>query len=104
MNDQMSISQFLTLHLAWFVFLSCISLISLLVFHAWGQVQDIEFMQIEMKVIEGLKVGNDCLKSMHEVGIFFILFRIKPWTFSVSAPLSFSYGSAHNKNVRVLTD
>lgn len=31
------------------------------------QVQDIEFMQIEMKVIEGLKVGNDCLKSMHEV-------------------------------------
>uniref|UniRef100_A0A3Q0RRL7 Charged multivesicular body protein 6 n=1 Tax=Amphilophus citrinellus TaxID=61819 RepID=A0A3Q0RRL7_AMPCI len=30
-------------------------------------VQDIEFMQIEMKVIEGLKVGNDCLKSMHEV-------------------------------------
>lgn len=33
------------------------------------QVQDIEFMQIEMKVIEGLKVGNDCLKSMHEVDI-----------------------------------
>lgn len=31
------------------------------------QVQDIEFMQIEMTVIEGLKVGNDCLKSMHEV-------------------------------------
>ncbi|XP_037544334.1 charged multivesicular body protein 6 [Nematolebias whitei] len=30
-------------------------------------VQDIEFMQIEMKVIEGLKVGNDCLKSMHEM-------------------------------------
>lgn len=30
-------------------------------------VQDIEFMQIEMKVIEGLKVGNECLKSMHEV-------------------------------------
>ncbi|XP_030591837.1 charged multivesicular body protein 6-like [Archocentrus centrarchus] len=30
-------------------------------------VQDIEFMQIEMKVIEGLKVGNDCLKSMHEL-------------------------------------
>ncbi|XP_046894774.1 charged multivesicular body protein 6-like [Hypomesus transpacificus] len=30
-------------------------------------VQDIEFIQIEMKVIEGLKVGNDCLKSMHEV-------------------------------------
>lgn len=30
-------------------------------------VQDIEFMQIEMKVIEGLQVGNDCLKSMHEI-------------------------------------
>ncbi|MED6291691.1 Charged multivesicular body protein 6, partial [Characodon lateralis] len=30
-------------------------------------VQDIEFMQIEMKVIEGLKAGNECLKSMHEI-------------------------------------
>ncbi|XP_038158477.1 charged multivesicular body protein 6-like [Cyprinodon tularosa] len=30
-------------------------------------VQDIEFMQIEMKVIEGLKIGNECLKSMHEI-------------------------------------
>ncbi|XP_023672702.1 charged multivesicular body protein 6 [Paramormyrops kingsleyae] len=30
-------------------------------------VQDIEFAQIEMKVIEGLKIGNDCLKKMHEV-------------------------------------
>lgn len=30
-------------------------------------VQDIEFAQIEMKVIEGLKIGNACLKSMHEV-------------------------------------
>ncbi|XP_069511281.1 charged multivesicular body protein 6 [Ambystoma mexicanum] len=29
-------------------------------------VQDIEFTQIEMKVIEGLKVGNHCLKKMHE--------------------------------------
>ncbi|XP_064170837.1 charged multivesicular body protein 6-like [Anguilla rostrata] len=29
-------------------------------------VQDIEFAQIETKVIEGLKVGNDCLKKMHE--------------------------------------
>lgn len=36
------------------------------------QVQDIEFMQIEMKVVEGLKVGNDCLKSMHEVDMFFL--------------------------------
>lgn len=30
-------------------------------------VQDIEFAQIEIKVIEGLKVGNDCLTKMHEV-------------------------------------
>uniref|UniRef100_UPI00398EA0EE charged multivesicular body protein 6 n=1 Tax=Pristiophorus japonicus TaxID=55135 RepID=UPI00398EA0EE len=30
-------------------------------------VQDIEFTQIEMKVIEGLKIGNDCLQKMHEV-------------------------------------
>ncbi|CAL8380076.1 charged multivesicular body protein 6 [Gadus morhua] len=30
-------------------------------------VQDLEFAQIEIKVIEGLKVGNDCLKKMHEV-------------------------------------
>ncbi|XP_041076527.1 charged multivesicular body protein 6-like [Polyodon spathula] len=30
-------------------------------------VQDIEFVQIEMKVIEGLKIGNSCLKKMHEV-------------------------------------
>lgn len=29
--------------------------------------QDIEFAQIEMKVIEGLKTGNECLKKMHEV-------------------------------------
>ncbi|XP_076008060.1 charged multivesicular body protein 6 [Genypterus blacodes] len=30
-------------------------------------VQDLEFAQIEIKVIEGLKVGNDCLTKMHEV-------------------------------------
>ncbi|KAM9463154.1 charged multivesicular body protein 6 [Clarias gariepinus] len=30
-------------------------------------VQDIEFAQIEMKVIEGLKAGNESLKKMHEV-------------------------------------
>lgn len=34
------------------------------------QVHDIEFMQIELTVIEGLKVGNECLKSMHEVRAF----------------------------------
>ncbi|MEQ2300317.1 Charged multivesicular body protein 6 [Ameca splendens] len=30
-------------------------------------VQDLEFAQIEKKVIDGLKVGNECLKKMHEV-------------------------------------
>lgn len=30
-------------------------------------VQDLEFAQIEMKVLEGLKVGNECLKKVHEV-------------------------------------
>ncbi|XP_032899853.1 charged multivesicular body protein 6 [Amblyraja radiata] len=30
-------------------------------------VQNLEFAQIEMKVIEGLKIGNDCLNKMHEV-------------------------------------
>ncbi len=39
------------------------------------QVQDIEFAQIEMKVIEGLKVGNDWLKKMHEVHEKFIIFK-----------------------------
>ncbi|XP_061562555.1 charged multivesicular body protein 6-like isoform X1 [Phycodurus eques] len=30
-------------------------------------VQDLEFAQIEKKVIDGLRVGNECLKKMHEV-------------------------------------
>ncbi|XP_061866715.1 charged multivesicular body protein 6 [Colius striatus] len=30
-------------------------------------VQDIEFTQIEMKVLEGLKIGNECLNKMHQV-------------------------------------
>ncbi|KAM6468592.1 charged multivesicular body protein 6 [Liasis olivaceus] len=30
-------------------------------------VHDIEFTQIEMKVIEGLKIGNECLNKMHQV-------------------------------------
>ena len=34
------------------------------------QVQDIEFAQIEAKVIEGLKTGNESLKKMHEVSVF----------------------------------
>lgn len=32
------------------------------------QVQSIEFTQIEMKVIEGLQFGNECLNKMHQVG------------------------------------
>lgn len=32
------------------------------------QVQSIEFTQIEMKVMEGLQVGNECLNKMHQVG------------------------------------
>ncbi|XP_070579880.1 charged multivesicular body protein 6-A-like isoform X2 [Ptychodera flava] len=30
-------------------------------------VNDIEFAQVEMKVVEGLKVGNECLKKMHQM-------------------------------------
>uniref|UniRef100_A0A3Q3W3T8 Charged multivesicular body protein 6a n=1 Tax=Mola mola TaxID=94237 RepID=A0A3Q3W3T8_MOLML len=30
-------------------------------------VQDLEFAQIERKVVDGLKVGNECLRKMHEV-------------------------------------
>ncbi|XP_029782977.1 charged multivesicular body protein 6 [Suricata suricatta] len=30
-------------------------------------VQNIEFTQIEMKVVEGLQIGNECLKKMHQV-------------------------------------
>ncbi|XP_006145729.1 charged multivesicular body protein 6 [Tupaia chinensis] len=30
-------------------------------------VQSIEFTQIEMKVIEGLQIGNECLSKMHQV-------------------------------------
>lgn len=30
-------------------------------------VQSIEFTQIEMKVVEGLKFGNECLNKMHQV-------------------------------------
>lgn len=31
------------------------------------QVQSIEFAQIEMKVLQGLQFGNECLKKMHQV-------------------------------------
>lgn len=30
-------------------------------------VENIEFTQIEMKVVEGLKQGNECLEEMHKV-------------------------------------
>ena len=30
-------------------------------------VDNIEFTQIEMKVVEGLKQGNECLEAMHKV-------------------------------------
>lgn len=30
-------------------------------------VQNIEFAQIEMKVLEGLQAGNECLNKMHQV-------------------------------------
>uniref|UniRef100_A0A8B9JVI7 Charged multivesicular body protein 6a n=1 Tax=Astyanax mexicanus TaxID=7994 RepID=A0A8B9JVI7_ASTMX len=33
-------------------------------------VQDLEFAQIEVTVLEGLKVGNECLKKMHEVSTY----------------------------------
>nr|XP_020009260.1 charged multivesicular body protein 6-like [Castor canadensis] len=33
-----------------------------------AMVQSIEFTQIEMKVMEGLQVGNECLNKMHQVG------------------------------------
>lgn len=32
------------------------------------QVQSIEFTQIETKVLEGLRLGNECLNRMHQVG------------------------------------
>ena len=30
-------------------------------------VENIEFAQIEMKVVEGLKTGNQCLEEMHKI-------------------------------------
>ncbi|PKK18983.1 charged multivesicular body protein 6 [Columba livia] len=42
-------------------------LLSSFVPEAQRAVQDIEFTQIEMKVIEGLKIGNECLNKMHQV-------------------------------------
>ena len=33
------------------------------------QVQSIEFAQIETKVLEGLRLGNECLNRMHQVGL-----------------------------------
>lgn len=58
--------------IAHFVTIVCICirlnvLILYIIMSTYFKVQDIEFIQIELKVIEGLKVGNACLKSMHEV-------------------------------------
>ncbi|KAL3247521.1 hypothetical protein MRX96_056954 [Rhipicephalus microplus] len=36
-------------------------------FGSFAQVHDIEFAQIEIQVVEGLKVGNESLKKLHEV-------------------------------------
>lgn len=33
------------------------------------QVQDLEFAQIEVQVVEGLKTGNEALKKIHQVSL-----------------------------------
>ena len=35
-----------------------------------SQVENIEFTQVEVKVVEGLKQGNECLEQMHKVGFY----------------------------------
>ena len=37
--------------------------------HFHFQVHDLEFAQIELQVVEGLKTGNESLKKMHQVKI-----------------------------------
>ena len=34
-----------------------------------GLVENIEYAQVEMKVVDGLKQGNECLKQMHKVHV-----------------------------------
>lgn len=33
------------------------------------QIHDLEFSEIEMQVLEGLKAGNESLKKIHRVGV-----------------------------------
>jgi len=37
------------------------------------QVYDLEFAQIEVQVVEGLKNGNAALKKMHQVGMVYLV-------------------------------
>ena len=41
----------------------------LIINHFHFQVHDLEFAQIELQVVEGLKTGNESLKKMHQVKI-----------------------------------
>ena len=43
----------------------------LLLLYNMSQVENIEFTQVEMKVVEGLKQGNECLEQMHKV-VFYL--------------------------------
>ena len=43
----------------------------LLLLYNLSQVENIEFTQVEMKVVEGLKQGNECLEQMHKV-VFYL--------------------------------
>ena len=49
----------------------------LLLLYNLSQVENIEFTQVEMKVVEGLKQGNECLEQMHKV--VFYLFNADGW-------------------------
>lgn len=71
------------------------------------QVQDLEFAQIEKKVIDGLKIGNQCLKKMHEVGDIQLsvaaLFRCSasiPLPSSMSGAVYWRSGTNHGWNSR----
>ena len=37
------------------------------------QVHDLEFAQIEVQVVEGLKNGNAALKKIHQVGMVYVV-------------------------------
>ena len=40
------------------------------------KVHDLEFAQIESQVVQGLKMGNESLKKMHEVCLSIYFFKI----------------------------